>query len=1447
MIRRLTHHGWLLNPLDRRHASTQWIRSHKYLSVKYHSASSPAIRDDFSDEIPQPPTPNPWLFQIPTGLNLPKKIGVPLPRIAVFLKHPIDWEAVEKILKKRPALASIVGFGCSEYRDLSFLQSLAGLGPLLQQKKLCTFKFERMGFDSNGPSYMRGRVLTRCHLTCNLPKGSSTLSDIDPKHPVKITAIATKDVPAQNAAILQLLIVLEERQLLDVFLSRVSHARISNEAREALQSSTLEPSADPAAAPPEETTPSSSHVVREVFNYAASYLYIPKYTVTFQPRNSNTSKKKKRGPKEKFTVEISLTEHGIHASATGISLRNVEDMACVIFKQEVEKYHIANAVPSHSSNGPITLSTGNARNFMDFYNDHHGKVSIKVVHKDNLWTGQAFTGGSNTTAHELGPEITRKRRDDLEELTMLVAAIILVKERPQLLVDYKEKLDSRTGKYLSKAHPVMLQVHQSNLSLMQSTVKALTKLGLSSTLANEPVDDISLFSRKNRFHCSEKFARERSDYLLEWWRLRSQFKHQNGNVLPINRHSSEVLSLIENNQYSILVGQTGSGKTTQLPQIILDEYIRENRGGDCKIVCTQPRRIAATSVARRVAKERGQNLGDQVGYHVRSDPQVPKPRGSITYCTTGIIVQQLIHDPDNLFDNLSHLVIDEVHERGIDIDTLLTMVRDIVKRRIKAGRSNPRVCFMSATVDAEMFQEYFSFTDETVEATCKVLHVEGRAFPVEEKYLEDIMKTFGGKYPQDHAIWSLLGSSNCQEYLKSEKKLKETDLVVDVKDQKVESVIEWDSHLDDPDSLENQMRMDMEEALVPVELAVIMIGHIASTTEDGAILLFLPGLRNIVKAERLLRTQTALNVDFNDERKFKIFQLHSSISEGNNDAVFKAVPPGCRKIILATNVAETSITINDVQYVVDTGKHKETNYHQMSRIWSLPCKWISKSSVKQRAGRAGRVQNGNYYALFSKLRYKYLRTISRPEIDRVDLQEACLNIKALGHKVSIQDFFAGFPNPPSPQAVHSSIGSLKTLGALTDTENLTPLGRLLGRVPLEPALGKMVLLGTIYRCLDPMIILGALENEILQQKTPDREHLSILAMRWLAGNSKSDHIAMLNAFRALRTRENFNEHRILRLFADQKFLNLSSYYRVKNIILGIQNRLKLSGLVPNGSAEYRMMALLNENSKQNDLVKALLVQGLYPHIGTLDHKSTKTKYQIVANEKILVSMDHSSINHPMNKRRLGPESIESSPRLLSFSTLALASDNELNIKHTTAVNPFVASLFSGTLNQSDVNIDRLQVDQWLPFDVRCLGKISDAEGAAAQTILRFNNMLRQWENKAFRDLVTGEYDADSEMSRIVTNSLKVLLAADRDLAEPKPRFPPDGRDSWHSHSASDPTSRKQSDFMFKRLDLSTGIESKFRPKTSRPGNLGKDQKKASAKMNDGGSQKPLVKFYALRS
>ncbi|KAM0195038.1 hypothetical protein ACHAPC_000856 [Botrytis cinerea] len=1346
------------------------------------------------------PTTSNWLFEFPPESTSSSKLGVPLPPIAVFSKDTIDWKAVDKIFIKRPKLAkSLIGHGGSGFSKVAFL---ASLNAAILCKAHCVFEYESHShFATDGQ-----RLLTKCSLTFNPPDES----------PLNTVGLSTKKAGsvlqwlARGVALLQILPILEEKQLLDDLLSLISPKWVSETEQEkpvhdvqstqtqpimpiaptetkSIPDASLKPKEEPPVEPnskvtkkPKVLTP--NHVAtREIFNYAAKYLHIPEYTLTYQKvskkelSNNPATSKKPTTPKTSFTVTISLPEHSIYATATSFDLPLTEATACAEFKMETEKHHIANNIPSHSLEGPILLTTANVRNFMDFYNDYNDKVVIRIDRKGDLFKSQAFIRNSNTAALEtLGPILERSSSRDLETLTLLVAAVTIVKQKPQLLLDYLRSLDGRTGKYVGKALPMELELHQSSLSLMQRTVETTTKLN-SSTLRTDEFRDHGVPPlvdyRENSFKYSYGWRfKQRSRDLSKWFYKRSH-KQQYSKLLPLNQSSSEVLNHIESNQFSILIGKTGSGKTTQLSQIILDDYIRTKRGGKCRVICTQPRRIAAKSVAERVAEERGQKLGDQVGYKIGFDARLPKPCGSITYCTTGIILQQLIHHPDAILDNTSHLIIDEVHERDLDIDFLLTMIKKLVKERIETGKPTPKVCLMSATADAEMLQEYFAFKDGIREITCPVLHVEGRAFPVEKYYLENILDTFRETYPTGHPIWDLLDSNKNKVYLKSEERVKKTDLIMDIENEQPKSVIKWDSHEDDPDSLQNQIVMDTLEGQLPIDLAAIMIAHIASTTEDGAILVFLPGIRGINIIENNLKAQCVFNTNFNDENKFKILKLHSSTADKHQEA-FKPVPPGCRKIILATNVAETSITIDDIQYVVDTGKHKEENFHQMLRIWSLPSKWISKSSVKQRSGRAGRVQNGSYYGLFSKRRYDSLRKTPRSGMSRVDLQSTCLAVKILGYNESIQDFLASAPEPPSPKAIQSSIEDLQTLGALTSTEKINPLGRLIGILPLRPPLGKIVILGILFRCLDSMIILAALDNIIFQVRPLEMEDESDAAMRGFARTSKSDHVAMLNAFRALRHLEEVNGREVMTSFAYQKFLSMASYDIVKRNITLIQQALRRNISVLNqetqGVAELGAKfggEILNENSDQDELIRALLVQGLYPHIGAWNNY--ETKYQIVANEKAFADVHPSSINHPSQRPNLKVEGIASlskgNAQLLSFDKLALLSNKNLVMQRTTAVTPFMVSLFGGTLNRSADDAEQVEVDKWLRFNVRSIDKLRGAEGVAGQTLIHFNKALRQLENYFFHKLANGEYVVDDELSRDFAKALKGMLITEQDI------------------------------------------------------------------------------------
>ncbi|KAG8581021.1 hypothetical protein GDO81_007518 [Engystomops pustulosus] len=351
--------------------------------------------------------------------------------------------------------------------------------------------------------------------------------------------------------------------------------------------------------------------------------------------------------------------------------------------------------------------------------------------------------------------------------------------------------------------------------------------------------------------------------------------------LPSYNMKEEIIKMTQGNQVTVISGETGCGKTTQVTQFILDDYINRGKGSACHIVCTQPRRISAISVAERVAAERAEpcGRGQSTGYQIRLESQLPRKQGSILYCTTGIVLQWL--QSDQQLSGVSHIVLDEVHERNLQSDMLMAIVKDLLK-----CRADLKVILMSATLNAEKFSQYFD--------GCPMLHIPGLTFPVKEYLLEDVYEMVKYSESTIHAI----------QYTDDEK--------------------------------------------VNLQLIVELIRHIVLKGEDGAILVFLPGWDNISTLHDLLMAQVMFKSD-----RFIIIPLHSLMPTVNQTQVFKTPPPGVRKIVIATNIAETSITIDDVVHVIDGGKLKETNYDTQNKIRTMTAEWVSHANAKQRKGRAG--------------------------------------------------------------------------------------------------------------------------------------------------------------------------------------------------------------------------------------------------------------------------------------------------------------------------------------------------------------------------------------------------------------------------------------------------------------------------------------------------------------
>ncbi|KAG8727834.1 hypothetical protein FRC12_022188, partial [Ceratobasidium sp. 428] len=459
--------------------------------------------------------------------------------------------------------------------------------------------------------------------------------------------------------------------------------------------------------------------------------------------------------------------------------------------------------------------------------------------------------------------------------------------------------------------------------------------------------------------------------------------------LPVYTRAKDLLAEIERHDVTICMAATGSGKTTQVPQLILDQMIELGRGSRCNIVCTQPRRIAAISVAERVAKERGEPLGQSVGYQVRFEAKLPQDHGSITFCTTGIFLKRMQsallersqgkqHGSGPSLDDVTHILVDEVHERDVDTDLLLVVLKRLLADR-RARQKPLKIILMSATIDPTLFQTYFAEVDGT---PAPVAEVPGRSFPVTKYYMDDIIRQLS-TIDMHSSMW-VWQDKSVVAYAGGE-----------IGPQALAPITHGSDllapHPPDPPKL---LQYDPD---IPYPLVGLTIAHVIKKSSDGHVLVFLPGWDEMMALQRILedRRTSLLGVDFTNRNEFSLHLLHSTVPVSEQQAVFEPAEPGVRRIILATNIAETSITIPDVVYVVDTGRIKEKRYDPARHMSSLVTAWVGSSNLGQRAGRAGRHRSGEYYGIISKARVASLDPYQLVEMKRTDLTNVVMHVKAI--------------------------------------------------------------------------------------------------------------------------------------------------------------------------------------------------------------------------------------------------------------------------------------------------------------------------------------------------------------------------------------------------------------------------------------------------------------------
>uniref|UniRef100_A0A8C3DSX8 RNA helicase n=1 Tax=Corvus moneduloides TaxID=1196302 RepID=A0A8C3DSX8_CORMO len=726
----------------------------------------------------------------------------------------------------------------------------------------------------------------------------------------------------------------------------------------------------------------------------------------------------------------------------------------------------------------------------------------------------------------------------------------------------------------------------------------------------------------------EDLMKKRSDpKYIEMQRFREK--------LPSYGMREELVKLINNNRVTVISGETGCGKTTQVTQFILDDHIERGLGSTCRIVCTQPRRISAISVAERVAAERAESCGNgrSTGYQIRLQRHL---------------------------SSISHVVLDEIHERNLQSDVLMSIIKDLLN-----VRQDLKVILMSATLNAEKFSEYFDH--------CPMIHIPGFTFPVVEYLLEDVIEKL--RYTPEKMDRRLHWRKGFMQGHVSRPEKEEKEEIYRQ---------QWPGYLRQLQGRYSASTIDalemMDDDKVDLDLVAALIKHIVLEEEDGAILVFLPGWDNISTLHELLMSQVMFKSD-----RFIIIPLHSLMPTVNQTQVFKKTAPGVRKIVIATNIAETSITIDDVVFVIDGGKIKETHFDTQNNISTMTAEWVSKANAKQRKGRAGRVQPGHCYHLYNGLRASLLDDYQLPEILRTPLEELCLQIKIL-KLGGIAYFLSKLMDPPSRDAVMLAINHLMELNALDRQEELTPLGVHLARLPVEPHIGKMILFGALFCCLDPVLTIAA----SLSFKDPfviplGKEKVADARRKELSKNSKSDHLTVVNAFTGWEEARRCG-FRNEKDYCWEYFLSSNTMQMLHNMKGQFAEHLLAAGFVNSRDPKNPKS---NTNSGNEKLLKAVICAGLYPKVAKIRPSFSKKRKMV----KVCTKTDGSVNIHP---KSVNVEETEFHYNWLVYHLKMRTSS--IYLYDCTEVSPYCLLFFGGDISiQKDKEQDTIAVDEWIVF------------------------------------------------------------------------------------------------------------------------------------------------------
>ncbi|MDR2763243.1 MAG: DUF3418 domain-containing protein [Planctomycetaceae bacterium] len=596
--------------------------------------------------------------------------------------------------------------------------------------------------------------------------------------------------------------------------------------------------------------------------------------------------------------------------------------------------------------------------------------------------------------------------------------------------------------------------------------------------------------------------------------------------LPVLAYHEQIVEAIRSNQVLVICGETGSGKSTQLPKMCLEA----GQGIRGFIGHTQPRRIAARSVAARIADELKTPIGALVGYKVRFDNKTSQ-NTLIKLMTDGILLAESQTDrPSQRFNCYDTIIIDEAHERSLNIDFLLGMMKQILQ-----SRNNLKLIITSATIDAQRFADHFTDRKINNGKTIPIIKVEGRSFPIEILYENSIDNNFNDEEEDNNNNESSTDPST---------------------DSSNDSRFSNDSKNSGGNSNLNLNLRDIKSVSRETDLAEIsaLINAIDKLSKRGSgdILIFLPTERDIVETKNILDRYYSSRDRIGQT---EILQLYSRLSTSDQQQIFKK--SSYRKIILSTNVAESSLTVPGIRYVIDTGKARISRYSPSTRTQRLPIEPISQASADQRAGRCGRIGAGICIRLYSQQDYLQRPRYTSPEILRTNLASVILQTKTL--KLGEIEKFP-FIDSPQKSAIADGYKTLFEIGAIDKQNNLLPIGQKLSHLPVDPRIGRMILAAEENDVLSEMLIVAAaLEIQDPRERPRDQQNKADAAQEQFL-DPKSDFIAYIKLWDFYQNIMSKASGSSLRKACKQYFLSFNRMKEWNDVYQHLHSYAKQSGM-----------------------------------------------------------------------------------------------------------------------------------------------------------------------------------------------------------------------------------------------------------------------------------------------